>query len=55
VRGPLRELIRVHRGDTDWRTALRSGALNIDASERVRRALPHWFRPSMFSDVPRPA
>jgi hypothetical protein len=55
VRGPLRELIRVHRGDTYWRTALRSGALTIDGSERVRTELPHWLRPSMFSAVPRPA
>jgi DNA-binding HxlR family transcriptional regulator len=55
VSGPLRELIRVHRGDTDWRTALRSGVLSIDGTERVRRELPQWFRPSMFSAVPRPA
>ena len=38
--------------DTDWRTALRSGALKIDGSERVRRELPHWFRPSIFSGRP---
>ncbi len=54
VSGHLRELIRVHRGDTDWRSALRSGALEIDGTERVRRDLPRWFRPSPFAEVPRP-
>lgn len=54
VSGQLRELIRVHRGDSDWRSALRSGALRIEGSERVRRDLPRWFRPSQFADVPRP-
>jgi DNA-binding HxlR family transcriptional regulator len=55
VRGDLRELIRVHRGDTDWRSALRSGALAIEGTEDVRRRLPHWFVPSQFAAVPRPA
>lgn len=55
VRGELRELIRVHRGDTDWSRALRSGALAIDAPARVRRQVPRWFRPSAFAAVPRPA
>lgn len=54
VTGQLRELIRVHRGDSDWRSALRSGALRIEGTERVRRDLPHWFRPSQFAQVPRP-
>lgn len=50
--GRLRELIRVHRGDSDWRSALRSGALRIEGTERVRRDLPHWFRPPQFAQVP---
>ena len=53
VRGSLRALIEVHRGDTGWREALKSQTLSVDAPERIRRQVPRWFRPSIFAEVPR--
>lgn len=34
---------------------LRSGALEVQGSETLRRALPRWFTLSPFAAVPRPA
>ena len=46
-------LTRIWRGDRTWADALRDGSLAIAAPEQVRRALPSWFRLSVFAGVPR--
>ena len=46
-------LTRIWRGDLTWADALRDGSLAIAAPEQVRRALPSWFRLSVFAGVPR--
>ncbi|GAA1789372.1 helix-turn-helix domain-containing protein [Planosporangium flavigriseum] len=50
----LRCLIAVWLGDLPWLDALRSGELEIHGPEALRRALPTWFKPTMYSSVPRP-
>ncbi|UQU65854.1 helix-turn-helix transcriptional regulator [Couchioplanes caeruleus] len=55
VTARLRCLTEVWRGDVSWRQALRSGDLRIDGPETLRRALPGWFRPTAFAEVPRPS
>lgn len=50
---PIRQFVRVWRGDLGWSEALRGGAVRLEGPERLRRALPTWFALSHFSDVPR--
>ena len=50
----LRSLTEVWRGDLSWSSALRSGALAVEGTERMRRALPSWFALSWFAGVPAP-
>ena len=33
---------------------MRSGAVRLDGAADYRRAVPRWFAPSRFADVPRP-
>jgi hypothetical protein len=54
VTASLRCLIAVWLGDLPWLDALRSGELEIHGPETLRRALPTWFRSTMYSSVPRP-
>ncbi|SDY96376.1 transcriptional regulator, HxlR family [Micromonospora pattaloongensis] len=54
VTASLRCLIAVWRGDLPWLDALRSGDLEIHGPEDLRRALPTWFKPTVYSSVPRP-
>jgi DNA-binding HxlR family transcriptional regulator len=54
VNAGLRCLIAVWLGDLSWSAALRSGELAIHGPEALRRAVPTWFRPTMYSSVPRP-
>jgi DNA-binding HxlR family transcriptional regulator len=54
VTASLRCLIAVWLGDLPWLAALRSGELEIHGPEALRRALPTWFKPTMYSSVPRP-
>ncbi len=54
VDASLRGLVRVWRGDTTWRSAVRTGDLSLAGPERMRRALPSWFTLSDFAPVPRP-
>lgn len=49
----LRNMIRVWRGDLSWSDALRCGVMSVDGPERMRRAVPGWFRLSPFAAVPR--
>ena len=54
VSGKLIDLVRIWRGDLSWPQALRSGIVELQGPERVRRAIPVWFPPSAFAAVPRP-
>jgi DNA-binding HxlR family transcriptional regulator len=53
VTGKLIDLVRIWRGDLSWPQALRSGIVELQGTERVRRAIPAWFPPSAFAAVPR--
>jgi hypothetical protein len=55
VQSSLRTMTAVWRGDLDWPAALRSGTLDVQGPEQMRRAVPAWFTLSPFAPVPRPA
>lgn len=55
VRTSLRTLTRIWRGDLSWPAAVRAGAVRLDGSVEVRRALPRWLGQSVLASVPRPA
>jgi DNA-binding HxlR family transcriptional regulator len=54
VRGTLRALTRVWRGDLRWGDAIRAGELEIEAPQAIRRAFSGWFALSAFAVVARP-
>jgi len=54
VTGTLRALTRVWRGDLRWGDAIRSGDLEVEGPQALRRAFPSWFALSAFAVVPRP-
>ena len=54
VSSSLRTMTEVWRGDLDWPAALRSGSLEVQGPEAMRRAVPDWFTLSSFAGVPRP-
>jgi DNA-binding HxlR family transcriptional regulator len=54
VSSSLRTLTQVWRGDIGWSEALRSGSLEVQGPESMRRAVPRWFTLSSFAAVPRP-
>ncbi len=54
VTGSLRALTEVWRGDQTWAGALRSGAIRIEGTEAIRRAVPKLLAPAGFAVVPRP-
>jgi DNA-binding HxlR family transcriptional regulator len=54
VTGTLRSLTRVWRGDLRWGDAIRSGDLEVEGRQALRRAFPAWFALSAFAVVPRP-
>ncbi|NVI89182.1 helix-turn-helix domain-containing protein [Actinomadura sp. BRA 177] len=54
VTADLRHMVRIWRGDTPWQDALRSGAIDIQGPEPLRRTLPTWFALSPFATIPRP-
>jgi len=53
VTGPLRRMAEIWRGDLGWPAAIRSGSIELEGPERLRRAIAKWFPPSQFSQVPR--
>jgi hypothetical protein len=53
VTSSLRAMTSVWRGDLRWSDALRSGSIDIQGPESLRRALPGWFT-MYFAGVPRP-
>jgi DNA-binding HxlR family transcriptional regulator len=54
VQGSLRGMVQVWMGDVPWAQALRSGTVEVQGPERLRRAVPEWFALSPFAVVPRP-
>lgn len=50
----LRRMVEIWRGDLRWSDALRSGAVEVQGPEALRRAVPAWFTLSPFAAVPRP-
>jgi len=44
----------VWMGNLDWSDAFRSGSLEVQGPEALRRAFPEWFTLSAFAAVPRP-
>ena len=54
VTAHLRSMVEVWRGDLRWSDVIRSGAVEVSGPERLRRALPRWFTPSIFASIPRP-
>lgn len=54
VDADLPTLVRVWRGDTEWRDALRTGGVRLQGPAQLRRAVPRWFRLSVFAAVERP-
>jgi DNA-binding HxlR family transcriptional regulator len=55
VTASLRRMIEVWRGDVSWSAALRSGGVQVQGPQPLRRAVPRWFALSTFAAVPRPA
>jgi DNA-binding HxlR family transcriptional regulator len=53
VTGTLRRMLEVWRGDLGWPAAIRSGSIQLQGPARLRRAVPRWFPPSQFAQVPR--
>ena len=54
VTAGLRRLTEIWLGELSWAAALRSGAVELQGAEELRRALPGWFTLSLFASVPRP-
>lgn len=54
LRVPLRDLVRVWRGDRSWAQVLADDAVELDAPPSVRRSLPAWLGQSELALVPRP-
>jgi DNA-binding HxlR family transcriptional regulator len=51
--GSLRGMVEIWRGDVGWGQALRSGSIDLQGSDELRRSVPLWFPPSVFAAVPR--
>ncbi len=49
VTGTLRRMVEIWRGDLGWSAAVRSGSIQLEGPERLRRAVPKWFPPSQFA------
>lgn len=54
VQTTLRRLVQIWRGDKQWSASLREGAVEVQGSRALCRAVPEWFRWSPFAGVPRP-
>jgi hypothetical protein len=54
VTASLRAMIGIWLGGLPWTDALRSGELETSGPEALRRAVPAWFRATMYASVPRP-
>ncbi|MBG0566267.1 winged helix-turn-helix transcriptional regulator [Actinoplanes aureus] len=54
VTADLRGLTDVWLGKRTWDAALRAGELRFTGPEKLRRAMPGWFKRSAFASIPRP-
>jgi hypothetical protein len=54
VTAGLRRMIEVWRGDLSWCDTLRTGALEVQGPEAMRRAVPRWFTLPAYAAAPRP-
>jgi DNA-binding HxlR family transcriptional regulator len=50
----LRSMVEIWLGERTWTAALRSEQLRIVGPEALRRAVPGWFKTTMYASVPRP-
>jgi hypothetical protein len=55
VTGTLRRMVEIWRSELGWPAAIRSGSIQLQGPERLRREVPKWFPPSRFAHVPRSA
>ena len=55
VTSSLRGMVEIWRGDVAWSDALRSGEVEVQGPQALRRSVPTWFTLSTFASVPRPA
>lgn len=55
VTASLRRMVEIWRGDLAWSEALRTGAVQVQGVEALRRGMPGWFSLSSFASVARPA
>lgn len=55
VQGHIRTMIDYWLGRTDFDHAVRQGELTVSGPSRLVRALPSWFRRSVFAEVELPA
>jgi DNA-binding HxlR family transcriptional regulator len=51
VRASREALVEWWRGDTTWREACASGAIEIEGPAALVRAFPRWFHRYLFADV----
>jgi DNA-binding HxlR family transcriptional regulator len=54
VGGHIRTMVDYWMGQTDFAGAIRRGDLTVDGPQELVRALPTWFRRSLFAEVPLP-
>jgi hypothetical protein len=48
VTAPLRRMVEIWRGDLGWPAAIKSGSIQLQGPEQLRRAVPKWFpRPNL--------
>lgn len=52
ISSDLRTLTSVWRGDLSWGAALRSGSLEVQGPEELRRCVPSWFSASTPTGMP---
>jgi DNA-binding HxlR family transcriptional regulator len=50
----LSTLVRVWRGDIEWKEAVRADHLSLEGASRLVRAFPGWLELSPFASVERP-
>lgn len=54
ITASLRTLTAVWRGDRTWSAALRSGSIDVEGPEDLRRAVTGWFTDASSAGVPIP-
>lgn len=52
ITASLRALTAVWRGDRAWSTALRSGSIDVQGPEELRRAVTGWFTDANSAGIP---